>query len=53
MRTLSLLLAIGFVLAGPSTAGSSDSSLPGIGTFAYNGSPIAASQPPAIVLATR
>jgi hypothetical protein len=53
MRTLSLLLAIGFVLAGASIAGSSDASLPGIGTFAYNGSPIAASVPPAIVLATR
>ena len=53
MRTLSLLLAIAFVLAGPSIAGSLDTSLPGVGTFAYNGSPIAASVPPAIVLATR
>jgi hypothetical protein len=53
MRTLSLLLAVAFVLAGPSVAGSSASGLPGIGTFAYNGSPIAASVPPAIVLATR
>ena len=53
MRTLSFLLAFAFVLAGPSIAGSSDSKLPGIGTFAYNGSPIATSVPPAIVLATR
>ena len=40
MRTLSFILAFAFVLAGPSLAGSSDNSLPGIGTFAYNGSPI-------------
>jgi hypothetical protein len=53
MRTLSILLAFACVLAGLTMAGSSDSSLPGIGTFAYNGSPIAASVPPAIVLATR
>jgi len=33
------------VLAGPSIAGSSETGLPGIGTFAYTGSPIAASAP--------
>jgi hypothetical protein len=43
MRTLSFILAVAFVLAGPSIAGSSDTGLPGVGTFAYNGSPIAAS----------
>ena len=53
MRTLSFLLAFAFVLAGPTIGGSSDPSLPGIGTFAYNGSPIATSVPPVIVLATR
>ena len=53
MRTLSFLLAFAFVLAGPTIAGSSDRNLPGIGTFAYNGSPIASSAPQAIVLATR
>ena len=37
MRTLSFILAFAFVLAGPSMAGSSDSGLPGVGTFAYNG----------------
>jgi hypothetical protein len=42
MRTLSIILAVAFVIAGPSMAGSPDSGLPGIGTFAYNGSPIAA-----------
>ncbi len=45
MRTLSFILAFGFVLAGPSIAGSSETGLPGIGTFAYTGSPIAASAP--------
>jgi hypothetical protein len=43
MRTLSFILAVAFVLAGPSIAGSSDTGLPGVGTFAYNGSPIPAS----------
>jgi hypothetical protein len=53
MRTLSFILAVAFVLAGPSMAGSSDSSLPGIGTFAYNGSPIGTSAPQAMVVAAR
>jgi hypothetical protein len=53
MRTLSFILAFAFVLAGPSMAGSVDSSLPGIGTFAYNGSPIASAAPHAIVVAVR
>jgi hypothetical protein len=51
MRTLSFILALAFVLAGPSLAGSSDTSLPGIGTFAYNGSPVVS--PEAIVVAAR
>lgn len=37
MRTLSLILAFAFIMVGPSMAGSADGSLPGIGTFAYNG----------------
>jgi hypothetical protein len=47
MWTISFILAFAFVLAGPSMAGSADNGLPGIGTFAYQGSPItvAASQP--------
>ena len=53
MRTLSFLLALAFVLAAPSMAGSWDSKLPGIGTFAYSGPPGATSMPSAIVLATR
>lgn len=53
MRTLSLMLALAFVVAGASIAGSSDSSLPGVGTFAYSGSPVAASAPEAIFVAAR
>ena len=47
MRTLSFILAFAFILAGPSMAGSSDQDLPGVGTFAYSGSPLAtpATQP--------
>jgi hypothetical protein len=47
MRTTSFILAFAFILAGPSMAGSSDQNLPGVGTFAYHGSPVAtaASQP--------
>jgi hypothetical protein len=44
MRTLSFILAFAFVLAGPSLAGSTDT-LPGAGTFAYNGTPAANSAP--------
>jgi hypothetical protein len=52
MRTLSFILAFGFVLAGASVAGSADTGLPGVGTFAYNGSPgVTALQ--AIVVAAR
>ena len=43
MRTLSFILAFAFVLA-PSLAGLSDS-LPGVGTFSYNGSPMTAAAP--------
>lgn len=41
MRSISFILAFAFVLIGPSLAGSSDHALPGVGTFSYNGSPIA------------
>ena len=45
MRTIGLILAFVFVVAGPSLAGSPDNGLPGIGTFAYSGSPIGTSAP--------
>jgi len=51
MRTLSFILAFAFVLAGPSLAGSSDTSLPGVGTFAYTGSAIVTSAPSVVVAA--
>jgi hypothetical protein len=51
MRTISFILAFAFVLAGPSMAGSSDQDLPGIGTFSYNGSPVAAPAPQPMVVA--
>jgi hypothetical protein len=53
MRTISFILAFAFVLAGPSMADSADNGLPGIGTFAYHGSPVtvAASRP--LVLAAK
>src|SRR3978361_1240753 len=51
MRTLSFILAFAFVLAGPSMAGSSDAGLPGVGTFAYNGSPVVAAAQAMVVAA--
>ncbi|MGY8705389.1 hypothetical protein RAD16_06545 [Bradyrhizobium sp. 18BD] len=54
MRTLSFILAFGFVLAGSSFAGTPDGNLPGIGTFQYSGSPVATPAPQQpIVVATR
>ena len=47
MRTISFILAFAFILAGPSMAGSSDQHLPGVGTFAYHGSPVASACVPA------
>jgi hypothetical protein len=42
MRMTSFLLALAFILCGPSMAGYSDSGLPGVGTFSWNGSATAA-----------
>jgi len=53
MRTLSFILAITFVIAGPSIAGSPDNGLPGVGTFAYDGPPIVPLVPSGIVVAAR
>jgi hypothetical protein len=53
MHSLSFLLAFVFALAGPTLPDPSDGNLPGIGTFAYSGSPIVTSAPQAIVVATR
>ncbi|WP_197427488.1 hypothetical protein [Bradyrhizobium retamae] len=51
MRTISFILALAVILAGSSMAGSSDQGLPGVGTFAYNGSPVAAQVPLPMVVA--
>ena len=40
MRALSYIIAVVFVLTGPSLAGSADRDMPGAGTFTYCGSPI-------------
>ncbi|QHO76449.1 hypothetical protein ACH79_31360 [Bradyrhizobium sp. CCBAU 051011] len=53
MRNLSFILAFAFVLAGPSMAGSSDQALPGVGTFAYSGSPVATTADQQMVLAAK
>ena len=45
MRALSYVIALVFLLTGPSLAGSADGDLPGVGTFAYCGSPIATPAP--------
>jgi hypothetical protein len=52
MRPLSMILAAGPLLAGSTTAGTVQGTLPGVATFSYNGTPIApASQ--AVIVATR
>ncbi|WP_187399374.1 hypothetical protein [Bradyrhizobium paxllaeri] len=53
MRNLSFILAFAFVLAGPSMAGSSDQGLPGVGTFAYSGSPVATTALQPMVIAAK
>jgi hypothetical protein len=53
MRTISLILATAFLLAGPSVAGVSEGGLPGVGTFAYNGSPIVDADPQPFRVAVR
>jgi hypothetical protein len=53
MRTISFILAFAFILAGPSRAGSSDSGLPRIGTFSYNGSPASTPAPRLMMVAAR
>jgi hypothetical protein len=40
MRALSYVIALVFVLTGPSLAGSADRDMPGVGTFTYCGSPV-------------
>jgi hypothetical protein len=53
MRTTSFILAFAFILAGPSMAGSSDQHLPGVGTFAYHGSPVVDPASKSVVVAAK
>ena len=49
MRALSYMIALVFVLTGPSLAGSADRDLPGVGTFTYCGSPLVTPTPDLMV----
>jgi hypothetical protein len=51
MRPLSLILAAGLLLAGSTVAGTVQGTLPGVGTFSYNGTMIAQASQPVIVAA--
>jgi hypothetical protein len=51
MRALSYIFATVLLLTAPLMAGSGDSDLPGIGTFSYDGSPVA-TQIPTVMAAT-
>jgi hypothetical protein len=54
VRALSFILAFAFVLAGPAFSGSATAdNLPGIGTFAYSGSPLPAAAPSVMAMASR
>jgi hypothetical protein len=50
MHAFGFVLALAFLLVAPSMAGSVQGDLPGVGTFAYGGAPIAS---PAVVAAVR
>ena len=51
MRVLSYIIATVLFLTGPLMAGAANSDLPGIGTFSYNGSPVATEVPLAMAAA--
>ena len=51
MRPLSLIVAAGLLLAGSTMAGTVQRTLPGVGTFSYNGTPIASALQAVIVAA--
>lgn len=50
MRALSYIIALVFVLTGPSLAGSADRDMPGVGTFTYCGSPVVTAAPDLIAV---
>jgi hypothetical protein len=49
MRALSYMIALVFVLTGPSLAGSADRDMPGVGAFIYCGSPVVTPAPDMVV----
>jgi hypothetical protein len=49
MRALGYVIALVFVLTGPSVADNDDRDLPGVGTFTYCGSPVATLAPGVVV----
>jgi hypothetical protein len=49
MRALSYVIALVFLLTGPSLAGSADRDVPGVGTFTYCGSPVVTPAPDVMV----
>jgi hypothetical protein len=53
MLTVSVILALIVVLTAPAIAGVSEARLPGIGIFAYNGSPITPPTPQVVIVAFR
>lgn len=53
MRIMSFILAIAFVVATSSMAGSAETDLPGIGTFSYNGSPATTATSHTMIVAVR
>jgi hypothetical protein len=54
MRAFSFMLAFAFILGGQSIAGSYEATnLPGVGTFAYSGSPVVTGAPQAVLIASR
>jgi len=50
MRALSYIIALAFVLTGPSLAGSDDRDMPGVGTFIYCGSPVVTIAPDSVAV---
>ena len=49
MRAFSFILAVAFVVAAPSIAGSADGGVPGVGTFTYSGPSFASAASPGIL----
>jgi hypothetical protein len=45
MRSICYAIAFVLLVTAPSLAGPADQDLPGVGTFSYNGSPVAGSAP--------